>query len=126
VSWADPLARTGSPRAISQRPLLRALARHSLELVLAKRAPGRGRRTSAPILHREARKTPRLPVIGPSVGSARNADITALIYELLDAHDDTARLVASDSCAADWAAHADYLRALQRTGREILARLGAP
>jgi hypothetical protein len=50
------------------------------------------------------------------------ADLASLAYELLDAHADTGQL--ADGLAYDdsWAAHLDYLRALQRTGRETLAR----
>jgi hypothetical protein len=50
------------------------------------------------------------------------AELAVLAYELLDAHADTAQL--ADGLAHDrsWAAHLDYLRALQRTGRETLAR----
>lgn len=47
---------------------------------------------------------------------------TALIYELLDAHDDTAQLAAGLGDIA-WELHLDYLRALQRRGRELLAQL---
>src|SRR3954451_3394626 len=50
------------------------------------------------------------------------AGLALLAYELLDAHADTAQLA---DCLADdrsWAAHLDYLRSLQRTGREMLAR----
>jgi hypothetical protein len=50
------------------------------------------------------------------------AGLAELAYELLDAHSDTAQLIAGlphDPC---WAAHLDYLRALQRTGRAMLAR----
>ncbi len=50
------------------------------------------------------------------------AEVTALVYELLDAHDDTARLAAGLGDIA-WGIHLDYLRGLQRTGRELLARL---
>jgi hypothetical protein len=47
-----------------------------------------------------------------------------LIYELLDAHDDTARLAAArDEVDPGWRAHLDYLRALQRKGREAVAQL---
>ena len=48
-----------------------------------------------------------------------------LAYELLDAHDDTARL--ADELAGDerWEIHLDYLRNLQRVGRELLARADA-
>ena len=47
-----------------------------------------------------------------------------VIYELLDAHDDTARLVAETADDDCWSAHLDYLRALQRRTRAILARTG--
>ena len=50
--------------------------------------------------------------------------VTQLIYELLDAHDDTARLVEGGAARdSEWAAHLCYLRDLQRLGREELARL---
>jgi hypothetical protein len=44
-----------------------------------------------------------------------------LIYELLDAHDDTVRLAAHLEADPHWHAHVDYLRTLQRRGRELLA-----
>ncbi len=44
-----------------------------------------------------------------------------LVYELLDAHDDTARLAHESIDEVQWAAHLDYLRRLQRVGREVLA-----
>jgi hypothetical protein len=47
--------------------------------------------------------------------------LAVLVYELLDAHADTDRLVRGPSTDLVWGAHLDYLRALQRTGREILA-----
>lgn len=48
--------------------------------------------------------------------------LAELVYELLDAHLDTIALVdeVSDS---GWSAHLDYIRDLQRVGRERLARL---
>ena len=50
--------------------------------------------------------------------------LVALVYELLDAHHDTVELGAE--LADDrWQAHLDYLRALQRKGREVLARATA-
>jgi hypothetical protein len=55
-----------------------------------------------------------------------NAQPTAieLIYELLDAHDDTARLAfGTGELDPAWRAHLDYLRALQRKGREAVAQL---
>jgi hypothetical protein len=49
--------------------------------------------------------------------------LTELVYELLDAHEDTARLaqeMPGDPC---WEAHLEYLRRLQRVGREALAHI---
>jgi hypothetical protein len=46
-----------------------------------------------------------------------------LVYELLDAHADTAELAGDLSSDPGWAAHLDYLRALQRIGRETLAHM---
>ena len=52
--------------------------------------------------------------------------LVALAYELLDAHDDTARLVRGSLDGEEWPAHLDYLRCLQRRGREVLAAVGSP
>ena len=63
-----------------------------------------------------------------SVGGDHRADadtaagLVALAYELLDAHSDTAQLADGLPYDRSWAAHLDYLRALQRKGREMLAR----
>ena len=54
--------------------------------------------------------------------SAASASLAALTYELLDAHADTAQLADGLPYDRSWAAHLDYLRALQRKGRETLAR----
>ena len=51
-----------------------------------------------------------------------DAGLAELAYELLDAHTDTAQLVDGLPYDPSWAAHLDYLRALQRKGREMLAR----
>ena len=65
---------------------------------------------------------------GTSGGGDHRADadtgagLVALAYELLDAHTDTAQLVDGLPYDPSWAAHLDYLRALQRKGREMLAR----
>jgi hypothetical protein len=48
--------------------------------------------------------------------------LTVLVYELLDAHDDTARLARDLELDEYWEAHLSYLRDLQRRGRESLAR----
>jgi hypothetical protein len=50
------------------------------------------------------------------------ADLALLAYELLDAHADTGQLADGLTYDCSWAAHLDYLRALQRKGRETLAR----
>jgi hypothetical protein len=54
--------------------------------------------------------------------SAAAVSLAALAYELLDAHADTAQLAEGLPYDRSWAAHLDYLRALQRKGRETLAR----
>jgi hypothetical protein len=52
-----------------------------------------------------------------------HGDVLALVvYELLDAHDDTVRLGKRLEGDLRWRAHLDYLRGLQRVGREALAR----
>jgi hypothetical protein len=51
-----------------------------------------------------------------------SAALADLVYELLDAHADTFRLVQAEGCEEAWEAHLDYLRSLQRVGREVLAR----
>ena len=51
--------------------------------------------------------------------------LSKLLYELLDAHIDTISLADPLSRNEHWAAHLDYLRDLQRVGRETLARVGA-
>jgi hypothetical protein len=59
---------------------------------------------------------------------ATTEQLTQLVYELLDAHEDTARLVEDMASEAVWALHLDYLRGLQRAGREVLgkAAVGSP
>jgi hypothetical protein len=53
---------------------------------------------------------------------AISEELTRLVYELLDAHEDTARLVADTASDSIWAIHLGYLRDLQRIGREALGR----
>jgi hypothetical protein len=50
-----------------------------------------------------------------------SARLVELVYELMDAHDDTARLANEFGREVEWAAHLDYLQRLQRVGRELLA-----
>jgi hypothetical protein len=52
--------------------------------------------------------------------------LTGLVYELLDAHGDTMSLACDLAESPAWAAHLDYLRGLQRVGREALARVSGP
>lgn len=47
--------------------------------------------------------------------------LTLLVYELLDTHDDTARLPADLARDVRWEAHVGYLRDLHCLGREALA-----
>ena len=51
--------------------------------------------------------------------------VAELVYELLDAHVDTMRMAHDLDDYPAWAAHLDYLRDLQRVGREALARAAA-
>jgi hypothetical protein len=44
-----------------------------------------------------------------------------LVYELLDAHEDTTRLASGQELDGRWRAHLNYLGDLQRVGRELLA-----
>jgi hypothetical protein len=48
-----------------------------------------------------------------------------LVYELLDAHQDTVRFGAENSADPYWQAHVSYLRDLQRVGKETVARIAA-
>jgi hypothetical protein len=50
--------------------------------------------------------------------------LSQFVYELLDAHDDTMRLAEEQVGDIRWDAHVDYLRSLQRVGRELLAHQG--
>ena len=47
--------------------------------------------------------------------------LARIVYELLDAHDDTIGLVGVAPADQCWSAHVESLRAVQRCGREILA-----
>jgi hypothetical protein len=58
------------------------------------------------------------------MSSVEATRLQQVVYELLDAHDDTARLVAENADDDRWTAHLEYLRALQRRTRAILARPG--
>jgi hypothetical protein len=65
-------------------------------------------------------------VLNPNgTGTIAEDYLADLVYELLDAHADTIRLTGDLPIDTEWAAHVDYLRGLQRVGREALARLAA-
>ena len=67
---------------------------------------------------------PRYPrrAIAPLPGACDH--LTRLVYELLDAHDDTARIATGQDLDVRWQAHLSYLRDLQRVARELLAHAG--
>lgn len=50
--------------------------------------------------------------------------VTKLVYELLDAHVDTVELALKLEDDPAWSAHLEYLRALNRQGREAVAHIG--
>ena len=57
-----------------------------------------------------------------TAAAARGGDLLGLVTELIDAHIDTIQLITSEERGElEWLAHCDYLRALQRLGRETLA-----
>jgi hypothetical protein len=51
--------------------------------------------------------------------------LTRLVYELLDAHVDTVDLALGYEDDIAWNMHLEYLRALQRQSRTLLARIGS-
>lgn len=57
----------------------------------------------------------------PFQQTARSEQLARLVYELLDAHCDTERLVRKRPTDLEWGAHLSYLRDLQRLGRQVLA-----
>jgi hypothetical protein len=66
------------------------------------------------------------PVIDADTAGTTPTDrLSGLLYELLDAHIDTIKLACALEYDDRWAAHLDYLRDLQRVGRETLARAAA-
>ena len=61
----------------------------------------------------------------PAPAATEASILTGLVYELLDAHLDTEQLMSAPSTHLEWLAHLHYLRDLQRTAREALARATA-
>ena len=60
-------------------------------------------------------------LLNSSPVAERSERLARLVYELLDAHADTERLVHARPNELHWRTHLNYLRDLQRVGREILA-----
>ena len=81
-----------------------------------------GSRTNRSGRNPDLAQPPHGRALGSPIGTVLDADLTRFIYELLDAHDDTARLALERARDDEWDAHLDYLRALQRAGRALLAR----
>ena len=69
--------------------------------------------------------TMRAVIDADTIGTAPTDHLSRLLYELLDAHLDTIEMAAVPVAHESWAAHLDYLRDLQRIGRETLARIAA-
>src|ERR1700729_3699101 len=63
---------------------------------------------------------PAVHIVGSPAGDGSITELAAFVYELLDAHDDTARLASGLAPNVLWDAHLDYRRALQRKGRDVL------
>ena len=66
-----------------------------------------------------------MAIVYPPISSrlaVRSEELSRLAYELLDAHSDTQRLVHEQSNELQWRLHLDYLKDLQRLGREVLAQ----
>ena len=57
----------------------------------------------------------------PRPGTGPTERLIRLIYELLDAHHDTARIAGGVNSDLAWEPHLVYLRDLQRLGREVVA-----
>jgi hypothetical protein len=57
-----------------------------------------------------------------SQAAERSEQLARVVYELLDAHSDTERLLRERPTELHWRAHLSYLRDLQRLGREALAQ----
>jgi hypothetical protein len=117
---------TDGARAGADRSVLGVFARQRLGRLLASRGRGVGQRTATTHVSGPGNAKSPPALTGAALVSADEEDIAALLYELLDAHADTAELAAAYASEEQWQAHLDYLRALQRKGRETLARLGAP
>jgi hypothetical protein len=71
--------------------------------------------------HRPAVRGDRVDLVEERLDLSR---VTNLVYELLDAHVDTVELALKLEDDPAWSAHLEYLRALNRQGREAVAHIG--
>jgi len=63
-----------------------------------------------------------MALLPTSLGSAAPAQtLEPLVDELTEAIEDTVRLATRPARALEWEVHLDYLRAMQRVARELLA-----
>jgi hypothetical protein len=83
-----------------------------------------GSRHFLPVSARFGHDRQLLETTGSVTALGLSEQLTRLVYELLDAHDDTARIAAALTWDDDWRVHLDDLRDLQRVGRELLAAGG--
>ena len=90
--------------------------------VVGRRRGAAGRRAHAAAQAVHAAATGTSGGGGHRPDAEAGAGLAELAYELLDAHTDTPQLIDGLPCDSSWAPHLDYLRALQRKGREMLAR----
>lgn len=111
LSARTSAAATGAWRGAAPRAIVTSL-RAAARLVL--RAVGRGPAAEVP-----AGDPDRRPP-----GGLDPAQVTTLVYELLDAHLDTLELSRRIDDDVAWSAHLLYLRVLQRESREMLAQIG--
>ena len=114
LDGVEPRAR--SRRLGGRRALTVARSMSGKRHFAARVRTGEGRRWRTAALAASDRRAIERPA------SVTRLDLVPLVYELLDAHDDTARLAVDLSTNPRWSAHLDYLRDLQRVAREALAQ----
>ena len=118
LSVRSSAAATGAWQGAAPRAIVASLRTASLRAHAAARlvlrAVGRGPAAEVP-----AGDPDRRPP-----GGLDPAQVTTLVYELLDAHLDTLELSRRIDDDVAWSAHLLYLRVLQRESREMLAQIG--
>jgi hypothetical protein len=125
---AEPVLQLSNGRVAQRRrlgactlPAAAAAAAWRLHSPVTIRLPRMNRRV--PRAARGNLRVARSTVAGASTPAPPIDELIRLSYELLDAHADTAELADDMSVTSiEWRNHLDYLRDLQRLGRETLAR----